>query len=222
MGLSKKFVLLFAIGSLPVLFMYQNCSKTQNFEMQDMTSLKADGSLPFDSGVLEPGQQAELGDPPREYQVEPRDVVDGSNSGLGSADSGSGSSGSDSSEQAPSSNNSGSDPEVLADCSSYIKESQNENASASFSNDSASGVQGFKVLSPEDFGGNRNIKSISNTGGHIVLCNLEVESYSDSNGRVDLVNSHAVFVNFKGTVKVDGGEEESLDASSASVAKGKK
>ena len=214
MGLSKKFVILFAVVSLPVMVMYQNCSKTQNFEMNDMTSSKLAESG-FDSSLL-PASDGPSGEAPsnagsdiNKYQVEPRDSEV---SGLGEVEVGPvpepgpapapeivGSSMPPEPAPAPApapssvAGNNGSDPEFLADCSVYTKESQNPNPNASFSNDSASGVQGHKVLTPEDFGGNRNIKSISNTGGHIVLCNLEVENYSDSNGRVDLVNSHAVF-----------------------------
>lgn len=220
MGLSKKFVLIFAVGSLPLMMMYQNCSKTQNLAMEDMTALKADGSLPFDTGNLGPGQSVVLepgaGTDKNVYQVEPDNSSDSTNGALGAVDESS-SSNTDSSSNSSSSSdsnsssstesppaNSSSNPEVLADCSLYMKESNNDNGDARYGSDSASGVQGHKVLTPEDFGGNRNIKSISNTGGHIVLCNLEVESYSDSNGRVDLVNSHAVFFNHKGTVKVIG------------------
>lgn len=80
--------------------------------------------------------------------------------------------------------------EALADCESE-KESNNASGAGSLSEDglSLSGIAGNKVISPADFNGNPNVKSISHGHGKIVVCNLNVESISSTAGKIILINS---------------------------------
>lgn len=52
-----------------------------------------------------------------------------------------------------------------------------------------SGLRGDKVLSPADFYGDSEIKSISNSYGRIILCNLAVDEVYKTGGKIIAVNS---------------------------------
>ena len=205
MGLSKKFVIASAIISFPVMLMYQNCSKTQSVEMSDMT-LKASsidtGDLPINDpvSVQQPGSSST---PSSDNDLAGGDPMIPSAPSVPSG---------------PSSNDVGyqvQDPvkemkedvqAAVAACADLsLQESANDNPTAHYSNDAASGIRGNKVLSKEDFGGNSHIKSISDSFGKVVLCGLQVDSYSDSGGHLILVDSEIASVStFHGQIFVHG------------------
>ena len=51
------------------------------------------------------------------------------------------------------------------------------------------GLRGDIILSPDDFYGDREIKSISNSYGRIILCNLAVDEVYKTGGKIIAVNS---------------------------------
>ena len=192
-AIRHKILWVLAIASFPVMLSFQNCAKTQNFQATDVApELTKSAAAPVDSETL-----------PLNEEV----VVDETNnqvsSGGGSGGSTGGSSGSGSSEggevryqvEDPGLEHEKDIEEALAACSAIQQnESNNPQPDAILDADSGlykvEGLRGNKILSAADFNGQSNIKSISNSFGHLILCGLNIDEVYKTGGKIIAVGTH--------------------------------
>ena len=205
----SKMLIVAVVASLPIMIGFQNCSKTQHFQLTDVSNKAA----PIDTDQLPLNEEVVVD--------ENNNIVGGPVDDGGGSSGGSGGSGG--SNSPPVEENDGEDMgyqledpeqemeedinEAVAACDSYLGNESNNSQNGSLSQDglTLTGIRGNKVITRQDFNGQSRVKSINHAYGKIVVCGLEVESINDSGGRLILVNSRVgVISRHHGQVALEG------------------
>lgn len=212
---NSKLVILLSVLSLPVMVLFQNCGKTQNVAMTDISGSNKAASI-TDTASLPLGTTE----------------IDQTGSGSSQASSSDSSvSGNDVSlvdtvEDVDAENEKDLE-EAISDCAALSlpnsAESNNVRGAGLVSEDkkSISGLRGKHVLSSDDFEGNTQIDLIDDSYGKLTLCGLDVKSITHSGGKLILIENSKVenVDSFHGEVFVIDGANAKLRNSKVSVHK---
>ena len=187
----KKVGLWIAIGSLPVMIMFQNCAKQTNKVETGAVAVNGISS----SADVPPGQDfkydqnsnpSEAAQNPDSVNIQILDPIAERQADI---------------------------DEAKADCAAALAESAPVGVVKS-ANESVSGYRGKVVLAPRDFAGQTSIDTLSDSYGKIYICGLTVNGIANTGGRLVLINSTVVNqIAHHGTIDLIKSEINSLSLS---------